>query len=102
MRLCGDFCCVAPSFAKVSLPFLTSVSSYEGGCGFEVDDLLSNRYHNYSLDDLTEEVNCRLSEMYPDTNGVVRRTIEKDIFYLEYEGPFLVDIERYTVDAYTS
>ena len=65
-----------------------------------LDDLLSNRYHNYSLDDLTEEVNYRLSEMYPDTNGVVRRTIEKDIFYLEYEGPFLVDIERYTVDAY--
>lgn len=66
-----------------------------------LDDLLSNRYHNYSLDDLTEEVNYRLSEMYPDTNGVVRRTIEKDIFYLEYEGPFLVDIERYTVDAYS-
>ena len=66
-----------------------------------LDDLLSNRYHNYSLDDLTEEVNLRLSEMYPDTNGVVRRTIEKDIFYLEYEGPFMVDIERYTVDAYS-
>ena len=66
-----------------------------------LDDLLSNWYHNYSLDDLTEEVNLRLSEMYPDTNGVVRRTIEKDIFYLEYEGPFLVDIERYTVDAYS-
>lgn len=66
-----------------------------------LDDLLSNRYHNYSLDDLTEEVNYRLSEMNPDTNGVVRRTIEKDIFYLEYEGPFLVDIERYTVDAYS-
>lgn len=65
-----------------------------------LDDLLSNRYHNYSLDDLTEEVNYRLSEMYPDTNGVVRRTIEKDIFYLEYEGPFLADIERYSVDAY--
>lgn len=30
-----------------------------------LDDLLSNRYHNYSLDDLTEEVNLRLSEMYP-------------------------------------
>lgn len=62
-----------------------------------LDELLSNRYHNYSLDDLTEEVSKRLSEMYPDTNGVVRRTIEKDIYYLEYEGPFMVDIERYTV-----
>ena len=60
-----------------------------------LDELLSCRYHNYSLDELTEEVNKRLTELYPDTNGVVRRTIEKDITYLEYEGPFLVEIERY-------
>ncbi len=65
-----------------------------------LDELLSSRYHNYSLDDLTEEVSKRLSEMYPDTNGVVRRTIEKDIYYLEYEGPFMVDIERYTTPGY--
>ena len=65
-----------------------------------LDELLSSRYHNYSLDDLTEEVNVRLSELYPDSNGVVRRTIEKDISYLEYEGPFMVEIERYTVAGY--
>lgn len=65
-----------------------------------LDELLSSRYHNYSLDDLTEEVSKRLSEMYPDTNGVVRRTIEKDIYYLEYEGPFMVDIERYAAPGY--
>lgn len=65
-----------------------------------LDDLLSCRYHNYSLDDLTEEVNKRLAELYPDTNGVGRRTIEKDIFYLEYEGPFLVKIERYSAPGY--
>ena len=46
-----------------------------------LDDLLSNRYHNYSLDELMEEVNYRLPEMYPDTNGVGSRTIEKDIFH---------------------
>lgn len=28
-----------------------------------LDDLLSNPYHNYSLDDLPEEVNNRLFEM---------------------------------------
>lgn len=66
-----------------------------------LDELLSSRYHNYSLDDLTEEVSNRLADMYPDTNGVVRRTIEKDIFYLEYEGPFMVEIERYTVPGYS-
>lgn len=65
-----------------------------------LDELLSNRYHNYSFDDLTEEVNKRLSEMYPEHNGVVRRTIEKDIYYLEYEGPFMVEIERYSVVGY--
>lgn len=65
-----------------------------------LDELLSSRYHSYSLDDLTEEVNKRYAEMYPDSNGVVRRTIEKDIYYLEYEGPFLVEIERYSVPGY--
>lgn len=67
-----------------------------------LDDLLSSRYHNYSIDDLTEEVNNRLSEMYSEMDGVGRRTIEKDIYYLEYEGPFLVEIERYTVSAYNA
>ncbi|MDY4873940.1 MAG: hypothetical protein SO133_03670 [Alloprevotella sp.] len=58
-----------------------------------LDELLSSRYHNYSLDDLTEEVSKRLADMYPDTNGVVRRTIEKDINYLEYDGPFMVNFQ---------
>jgi predicted DNA-binding transcriptional regulator YafY len=65
-----------------------------------LDELLSSRYHNYSLDDLTDEVCKRLVELYPDTKGIVRRTIEKDIHYLEYEGPFMVEIERYTVPGY--
>ena len=42
-----------------------------------LDDLLSNRYHNYSLDDLTEELNRRLNEM--DIDSVTRRCVEKDI-----------------------
>lgn len=49
-----------------------------------LDDLLSNRYHNYSLDDLTEELNRRLNEM--DIDSVTRRCVEKDIHYLEYEA----------------
>ena len=65
-----------------------------------LDELLSSRYHNYSLDDLTEEVSNRLADIDPDTNGVVRRTIEKDIYYLEYASPFMVDIERYSVPGY--
>lgn len=65
-----------------------------------LDELLSSRYHNYSLDDLTEEVSNRMTDIYPDFNGVVRRTIEKDIYYLECEGPFSVEIERYTAPSY--
>lgn len=67
-----------------------------------LDELLSNRYHNYSLDDLTEEVSNRLTEIDPETNGVVRRTIEKDLYYLEYASPFMVDIERYSVPSYNA
>ena len=62
-----------------------------------LDELLSSRYHNYTLDDLTEEVNRRLAEMRPDADCVVRRTIEKDIHFLEHEGPFWAEIERYSV-----
>ena len=65
-----------------------------------LDELLSSRYHNYSLDDLTEEVKKRLAELDPETDGVGRRAIEKDIKYLEYEGPFMVEIERYSVASY--
>lgn len=65
-----------------------------------LDELLSNQYHNYSLDDLTEEVNTRLSELDPKTNGVGRRTIEKDLFYLERDSPFSVEIERFSVQSY--
>ena len=53
-----------------------------------LDELLSNRYHNYSIGDLTDEVNRRLAEMEkaPDKKGktdksVSRRCIELDIQY---------------------
>ena len=73
-----------------------------------IDELLSNRYHNYSIGDLTDEVNRRLAEMEkaPDKKGktdksVSRRCIELDIQYLEKESPFFVEIERYSVPAYS-
>ena len=65
-----------------------------------LDELLSSRYHNYSLDDLTEEVSNRLCDIDSKSNGVVRRTIEKDIYYLEKGGSFLADIERYMASGY--
>lgn len=65
-----------------------------------LDQLLSDKYHDYSLDDLTEEVSNHLAELNEDSEGVVRRTIEKDIAYLEYESPFMVEIERHYVDSF--
>ena len=66
-----------------------------------LDELLSNRYHNYSLDDLTQEVNNRLAEIYQNDDNVSRRTIEKDINFLEYDG-FHAVIERYSVYSYNT
>ena len=62
-----------------------------------LDELLSNRYHDYTLDDLTDIVNDRLAVL--SIEPIVRRTIEKDIQYLEYDSDFLVEIERYTVNG---
>ena len=66
-----------------------------------LDELLSDKYHDYSLDDLTEEVSNRLAELDEDSEGVVKRTIEKDIAYLEYESPFSVEIDRHYVDSFS-
>lgn len=66
-----------------------------------LDELLSNRYHNYSLDDLTQEVNNRLAEIFLNDDNVGRRTIEKDIAFIEYDG-FNAEIERYSVYSYNT
>lgn len=64
-----------------------------------LDELLSNRYHDYSINDITDEVNRRLAEY--NSEPVSRRCIELDIQYLEYDSPFMVEIERYSVPAYS-
>jgi len=60
-----------------------------------LDELLSDRYHCYTLDSLTEIVGQRLEEM--GQSSVTRRQIEKDLLYIEtdLEG----DIERYTANG---
>ena len=65
-----------------------------------LDELLSDRYHNYSMDDLTDKVNDRLTEMELSKNCVSRRTIEKDISFLENESPYYAEIERYSVEEF--
>lgn len=59
-----------------------------------LDKLLSNRYHNYTVEDLLDEVNNKLDELSIEPIGI--RCLEKDIAYLKGENsPFMADIESY-------
>lgn len=63
-----------------------------------LDQLLSNRYHDYTLEDMLDRVNERLAEVGVATVGI--RCLEKDIAYLKGENsPFMAEIEAYYVDA---
>ena len=57
-----------------------------------LDELLSDRYHNYSIEDLMNILEVRLAK--DGFDGVGRRCVEKDIIYLE-NAPIFADIERY-------
>lgn len=65
-----------------------------------LDDLLSDRYHSYTIGEIVEELNRRLAELDPDTDGVGMRMVQKDIKYIELDGPFLAEIERFSVPYY--
>ena len=62
-----------------------------------LDKLLANRYHHYSTEDLRQLVNEELEEL--EQEPVSRRTIELDLHYLEYEEPFLAEIEHFQIDV---
>lgn len=62
---------------------------------YVLDKLLANRYHHYSTEDLCRLVNEELEER---DQHVGRRTIELDLHYLEYESPFVAEIEHYQID----
>lgn len=65
-----------------------------------LDDLLSNRHHFYTLDDIVERINDELAEM--GIEPVSRRCVEKDIAYLKGEqSPFFADIESFSETVYS-
>ena len=66
-----------------------------------LDRLLSDRYHSYSIRDITDILNEELPQ-YGQEEGISKRCVEKDINYLEFNFPELIDFERYYVDAYSS
>lgn len=64
-----------------------------------LDELLSDSYHGYTLDEIVGIVNDRLAEM--SVEPVTRRCVEKDIAYIEGENsPFAMEVERYPVARY--
>lgn len=65
-----------------------------------LDKLLADRYHSYSIQDMTDIINRQLPE-YGQEDGVTKRCIEKDIEYLEYRFPELIEFERYSIDAHS-
>ena len=65
---------------------------------FIIDELLSNHYHNYTVEDIREECENRLRDKDPNYEIGVRQ-IQKDIKFLSEEGPFFADIEEYYFDG---
>lgn len=66
-----------------------------------LDKLLSDRYHAYSIQDMTDYLERELPQ-YGQEGGVTKRCVEKDIEYLEYKFPILIEFERYSVDAHSA
>ena len=61
-----------------------------------LDKLLADRYHAYSIQDMTDYLERELPN-YGKDGGVSKRCVEKDIEYLEYGFPMLIEFERYTI-----
>lgn len=62
-----------------------------------IDRMLANRNRAYSIQDMTDALAAALPES--GQSPVTKRCVEKDLYYLEYESPFEVEIEEYYVNA---
>ena len=63
----------------------------------KLDELLSDRHHHYTMEDITEKVNEYLEDLgFPP---VTRRCLEKDLNFME-ERPFCAPIQRFTSNGY--
>lgn len=65
-----------------------------------LDKLLADRYHSYSIQDMTDYLRRELPQ-YGQDGGISKRCVEKDIVYLEYDFPIPIEFERYTVDGHS-
>lgn len=63
-----------------------------------LDKLLADRYHAYSIQDMTDYLERELPN-YGNENGVSKRCVEKDIEYLQNNFPISIEFEKYSIDA---
>lgn len=66
-----------------------------------LDKLLADRYHDYSIQDMTDYLNQKLPD-YGQEEGISKRCVEKDIKYLEYDFPITIEFKRYTIDEHSA
>lgn len=66
-----------------------------------LDKLLADRYHAYSIQDMTDYIARKQTELGVDAI-VTKRCVEKDIKYLREEFPISIEFEHYTVDAHSA
>lgn len=62
-----------------------------------IDRILANRTRPYSIQDITDTLNKKLPEF--GQKPVSKRCVEKDLYYLEYDSPFDMEIEEYWIEA---
>ena len=66
-----------------------------------LDSLLSDRYHNYSTEDLAEKISYRMAKNDSSSDGITQRTIQKDLKFLREEWPDFVDIQKIEKTVYS-
>lgn len=62
-----------------------------------LDEMLSDRYHYYTIQDLTDRCNAKLER--EGLKPVTKRCIEMDLRDLEEQPPFYVELDRFRKDG---
>lgn len=64
-----------------------------------LDELLSNKYKSYTIIELLNAVNDKLTYYLPTGNPIVRRTLEKDLKFLVEDSGLDVELSKEKIDG---
>lgn len=64
-----------------------------------LDELLSSKYKSYTITELLNAVNDKLTYYLPTGNTIVRRTLEKDIKFLVEDSGLDVELSKEKIDG---